>query len=282
MSRSTQALGYLIPLLLLVVALGACAGPAVEVRAPAEERNITSWGDTVLVHTQRREDGRQRFLLLKPNEPEAAVVLFPGGSGRIEINEYGNIRRGGNPLVRSRNDFKLDGMLVAVMDTPDDRNTLAGFRFTERHMLDIKGVIAYLREGYDVPVWLIGHSRGTVSAAMAAGALGDEGPDGIVLAASLTRRSHGESVYRADTDGVRVPVLVVHHRQDACHVTPYTGAADLVDAFPNAPATELITIEGGGPTRGPACEPFHYHGFVGQESQTMRAITDWIKAHPPQ
>jgi pimeloyl-ACP methyl ester carboxylesterase len=209
------------------------------------------------------------------------VVLFAGASGAIGLDETGWIRREFGFLVGSRHRFVAEGLAVAVIAPPTDRASLDGFRPTRRHVLDLKSVIAYLRATLGVPVWLVGHSRGTVSAAYVTAHLPPpEGPDGLVLTASLFVYSDGESVYSANPDAIRVPTLLVHHASDACHLTPPRMAPRYLDRLDNAPAKALIVIEGGWADGNP-CRSWHYHGFRGREAETVRAIAEWIRAHTP-
>ena len=263
-----------------LLALGSGCASVVERSGPPDEHRPSAGAAVVL--TQQRENARQPFLLLLPPQPRAVAVLFPGGDGDIDLDaQTGAIGRGGNFLVRTRNDFVRHGLAVALIAPPTDRDTLRGFRTVDAHVLDIKGVIAYLRARLHVPVWLIGTSRGTISAATVTSRLaGPDGPDGLVLTASVTVAAQGESVYSARLDAIRVPTLIVHHRDDACRVTPLAGVQRLLADLAHPAAKELIVIEGGGPPRGPVCEPRHYHGFIGKETETVQAIADWIKAHP--
>jgi len=79
--------------------------------------------------------------------------------------------------------------MVVVVDAPSDRQNppdLSGFRGTPEHITDLKAVIAWLRKQADVPVWLVGTSCGTESAAFAATSLtGHDGPDGLVLTSTI-------------------------------------------------------------------------------------------------
>src|SRR5215813_5817400 len=114
----------------------------------------------------------QRMLVLLPPDPKAAVILFAGGHGGLHIFPNGSFGWGeGNFLVRSRQLFADKGLLVAVVDAPSDRLSspfLAGFRQRPEHAADTKAVIAWAREAAKGPVWLVGTSRGTQSAAYAA------------------------------------------------------------------------------------------------------------------
>jgi hypothetical protein len=59
------------------------------------------------------------------------------------------------------------------------------FRISSAHAGDIVAVAAYLKMQVGVPVWLIGTSTGTFSAA--AGAIAAKGIDGLVLTSTITR-----------------------------------------------------------------------------------------------
>lgn len=114
----------------------------------------------------------QRMLVVTPPEPKAAAVLLAGGDGGLQIFPNGSMKWGnGNFLVRARQLFAEQGLMVAVVDAPSDRQSppyLRGFRQTPQHAADLGAVIARLRENAKAPVWLVGTSRGTQSAAYAA------------------------------------------------------------------------------------------------------------------
>lgn len=259
--------------------LGAYLGYAVEkINGPVVEKKLS--GNEYLVKVSRRVGATQGFLLIVPERIQASVVLFAGGHGRLAIDDYGTIHKlGGNFLVRSRDYFAREGMMVAVVDTPSDRRTLHNFRTSLAHALDIKGVIAYLRQKKDVPVWLVGTSRGTVSAANAATRLHEGGPDGIVLTSTVFEPSRRPSVYNTDLNAIDVPVLLAHHKHDGCKVTPYSGTSPFMNSVPNAAKVELITFEGQIGNAGNPCGGKSAHGFLGEERIVVKAIADWIKAN---
>src|SRR4051812_14891045 len=132
----------------------------------------------------------QRLLVLAPAAPKAAIVLLTGGHGGMGIFPNGSMQRGeGNFLIRSRQAFADQGLLVVVVDAPSDRQTspyLTNFRQTPDHATDLKAVIAWARTQAQVPVWLAGTSLGTQSAGyVATEVTGPEGPDGIVLTSTI-------------------------------------------------------------------------------------------------
>ena len=72
----------------------------------------------------------------------------------------------------------------------------------------------------------------------------------------------------------KAQVLVVHHRQDACFVTPPSRVPELMARL-DASRSALRTYEGG-KAEGPECDPWHHHGFNGIEDQVVGDISDWI------
>jgi hypothetical protein len=126
-----------------------------------------------LIEVESPRGVTQKFLLIQPDNPKAAVILFAGGKGALKL--YKGMRGGPgmnwgkkNFLVRTREDFAEYGLMVATVDAPSDhqgrRGMLGGFRSSQDHVQDIDTVIARLREFADVPIWLVGTSRGAESA----------------------------------------------------------------------------------------------------------------------
>ena len=215
----------------------------------------------------------QRMVVLTPPEPKAAVVLFAGGHGGLQIFPGGSFKWGeGNFLVRSRELFAEQQLVVAVVDAPSDRQRppyLAGFRQTPEHAADIKAVIAWLRAQTKVPVWLVGTSRGTQSAAYLATQLdGAEGPDGVVLTSTILTDDAGRPVPAMPLERVRVPVIIAHHEQDGCKHCRFSDLPLLTGKLKDA---KLLTFKGGF-DRGDPCEAFAHHGFNGIERDVVAKI----------
>ncbi|WP_443083489.1 alpha/beta hydrolase [Variovorax sp. PBL-E5] len=226
----------------------------------------------------------QRFVHLAPDKPRAAVILLAGGHGGLRIFPNGSFGWGdGNFLVRTRELFAQQGLVVAVVDAPSDRQSapfLSGFRQTPEHVADLKAVIAWLRDQTGVPVWLVGTSRGTQSAAWAATQLprADGGPDGLVLTSTILSDPRSRAVPAMPLERVAVPVLVVHHQQDGCALCAFALTPGLMEKFTAAPRKELIAVSGG-ISRGDPCEAAAYHGYNGVEADVVGRIAAWITAH---
>ena len=223
----------------------------------------------------------QRMLVLSPQNPKAAVILFAGGHGGLQISPSGSLGwGGGNFLVRTRQLFADQGLWVAVVDAPSDHQSWpylsSDFRQQPEHAADIKAVIAWARKQANVPVWLVGTSRGTQSAAYVATELkGAEGPDGLVLTSSILTDGKSRSVPAMPLGELRIPVLVVHHEQDGCKYCLFNDVPGLMEKLGRAPKKQLLAFKGG-EDRGNSCEAKAYHGFNGIEREVVAQIANWM------
>lgn len=223
----------------------------------------------------------QSYLLSSPatGKARAVALLFPGGAGKVDLErEAGRtLLDRGNFLVRSRRLFTGNGIAAAVMDAPSDQSLGLEdeFRVGSAHAEDIGRVVADLKSRYPgLPVFLVGTSRGTISAASAGERLGP-GVDGVVLTATLflaTRRRPGLSGF--DFSSIRVPLLFVHHVDDGCDYTPHSAAKRLADRYP------VVSVSGGLPPQSKPCEAMSPHGFLGREADTVDAIAKWMLKQP--
>jgi pimeloyl-ACP methyl ester carboxylesterase len=241
--------------------------------------------DLVTITTPR--GARQAFILIKPDKPTAAVILFAGGHGGLGLKSATEMKWGAqNFLVRSRDRFAAEGLMVAVMDAPGDRpkGMNAIFRMGASHAEDIGAVAAYLKAQADVPVWLVGTSMGTYSAAE--GAIAAKNVDGLVLSSTITgakpqwkiAKSHADGVASMPLGSIKVPVLVLAHSKDGCDLSPAAGAPKLAKRLTSAAKVETVLLDGGAPSRSRACEAKAEHGFWGIEDKAVGAIATFIKA----
>lgn len=241
-----------------------------------------------LITLETRPGATQSYLLLAPKgaPPQAAALLFPGGTGSIRLRLEGSIIRFGsnNFLVRSRQLFVRAGVAAAVIDAPSDRaeGMTNAFRKSDAHAHDVAAVVADLGRRYPgLPVFLVGTSMGTVSAAYAGRALGADAA-GVVLTStpfrpSGRRSAHGDSnLSDFDLDDIKAALLIVHHAADACGICPYD------EARRRAGDRALVTVSGGDPPRSGPCEALSAHGYLGKEEETVGAIVRWMLKKPAQ
>ena len=238
--------------------------------ALAEDKLIkldTRPGVSVSVYTMKRDGAA------------ATVVLLPGGGGGIGLKD--GVPTSDNFLVRSRDHFAAHGFNVAVVSRPTDKELDYEFRVSPAHIEDLRQVVEYLKTDTGLPVWLVGTSRGTVSAAAAAITFGNEKLAGLALTSSVTSNKRTGAVPEQKLEAIRIPVLVLHHEKDACSVTFPRGARWIIDGLKNAPVKKLVMVNGGANPTGDPCEPLHWHGFIGMEKQAVDIMANWIKNPMP-
>ena len=216
--------------------------------------------------------------------PEAAALLLSGGGGNVAMRvENGQPKfNQGNFLPRSRREFIRNNILPVILDNPTDQQAGEGmsdeFRESVAHATDIRAVRAELAKRHPgLPVFVVGTSRSTLSAAHLAKSLPND-LKGAVLTSSLFyagQRQGARPVLAAyKWSDIKIPVLIVHHQDDACGATPYFEAKKLASRYP------LITVHGGKPPESGPCDPLHNHGFYGKEPETVDAIAAWMLGKP--
>ncbi len=241
--------------------------------------------DSSLVSIQTPRGAKQSFILIKPEKPVASVILFAGGHGGLGLKSASAMQWGaGNFLVRMRDAFAAQNLMVAVIDAPSDQSKgmNAIFRMGAGHAGDIGAVAAHLKTQAPVPVWLVGTSMGTFSAA--GGAIGGKG-DGLVLTSTITRSkpdwkiaaSHPNGVASMALQRVSVPTLILSHRKDGCDITPASDAPKLSARLTSAKTVETALLDGGDPPQSEPCDAKAQHGFLGIEKQAVETIARFIK-----
>jgi hypothetical protein len=226
------------------------------------------------------------------SEP-TALVLLVGGGGHLALDDQGCPRAlKGNSLVRSLPHFHEAGFVTALVDSPSDysgEDGLAGFRTAPEHADDIGRVIADVRARTRGAVWLVGTSRGAISAANAASRLsGPAAPDGLVLTSALMSGGRGgvkpwvtNTVFDLPLEAIRVPVLVVGHAADTCLRSP-AGLMGGITARTAGAREQVVTVTGGPDSIGgssslDACQGRSPHGFLDQEAEVAAGIARFVR-----
>jgi hypothetical protein len=222
-----------------------------------------------------------------------ALVLLAGGGGHLDLDGNGCARLlKGNSLVRSVPLFRAAGFFAALVDAPSNHHGeygLGGLRVAERHAQDLGKVVADVRARTKGQVWIVGTSRGAISAVNAAARLsGPSAPDGIVLTSALTAGQRGakkawvaHSVFDLRLEEIRMPVLVVGHAADRCVRSPAALMGNIV-ARTNGVREQVVTVMGGTAKPGgspsvDACEGRSPHGFVDQEAEVAAGIARFVR-----
>ena len=207
------------------------------------------------------------------------VALFPGHPGIMRLREEdGRLRfdLGGNFLVRSRRQWLDEETLVAVIDAPSNEwtNFSQRFRETPRYGADVAALLTEIGSKYGIADWtFVGTSEGSISA-YHAGRMNPELAKRVILTASVIRAGrNGPGLSSVTYSELKSKLLWVNHEEDPCDFTLHS----LVKSAAQRSGAPLVTVRGGGPTRGDSCQAFTQHGFVGVERETVLAMRSWIK-----
>lgn len=257
--------------------------------------NESGCGEVVTLRTHGSTTTRYALAQPQAAAPEGrrvALVLLAGGGGDLDLDDKGCPRQlTGNSLVRSLPLFHAAGFATALLDAPSDfigGDGLGGFRIEATHAEDIGKAIADVRARIKSAVWLIGTSRGAISAVNAASRLsGHTAPDGLVLTSALMSGFSGgriawvaHSVFDLPLENIRVPVLVIGHAEDRCIRSP-PGMMRDITARTNGAREQVVTVTGGPGSEGVsgvgACVGRTPHGFLEQEAEVAAGIARFIR-----
>jgi hypothetical protein len=205
------------------------------------------------------------------------IALFPGHPGIMKLQEDDgkpqyDLR--GNFLVRARRHWLDEETLVAVLDAPSDEwaTFSQDFRATARYGIDIAAALKQIP--YEVQEWtFVGTSEGSISAFHAA-RMNPGIARRVILTSSLFAFTpNGRGLSNAKFAELAAPVLWVHHEDDPCRFTSYRDAK----MYAERTRSPLVTVRGGGPEKGGACQAFSAHGYVGVEREVVLAMRSWVK-----
>ena len=253
----------------------------------------------MVVQLEPRPGVKLNVLLIKPENPIASIILFPGGPGYLgltktfgkpKINRINDVY-----LVRNRYNFAREGLMVALVDVPSDcmkkgdwgvrTKSDNPYKLSTEQIEDIKAVVAHLKSEKNCPVWIMGTSRGTLSVANAGINIKD-GIDGLVFTSTLTERGekHKFLVYQPnavldlDLEKITVPVLIVSHRDDYCPSSLPSTSEQLKDRLVNAEEVRLGFFSGGNKQEGSVCGWLSPHGFYGIDDRVDKQVANYIKS----
>ncbi len=204
---------------------------------------IAAWPHPLLANTrlfqlETRDGIRSRLIVYRPDKPVAALVLFPDGSGRLELTHVFNRPDIGRhkeiPFALMGNLLERNIMIV-LPDTPLDHSSHLGlngwhgsgiFRISADHAQDVREIVAFIKSKEDIPVWLAGIRMGTFSATNAAIRLGNV-VDGLIIAGGITQCPEQRTLLHLCPEGlmgmdlfdIAVPTLVLSGGSD----DPFTG-----------------------------------------------------------
>lgn len=236
--------------------------------------------DALVTVSTAREGQSISYWWMPADGASTTVLLLSGGAGGLGLKEGRPQSR--NFLIRSRDLFRAEGFNVALLGNPSDKRAMDdAWRTSDLHLSDVLQVLKDIRQrGATQPVWLVGTSRGTISATALAIGLQDQ-IAGVVLTSSVAGFNVPAAVHRLALDQLRMPVLVYHHRDDACRITLARDAEWIVKGLQKSRVKKFFVVEGGENPSGDPCEAMHWHGFIGMEPRAVKDLAGWIRQPTP-
>jgi pimeloyl-ACP methyl ester carboxylesterase len=240
--------------------------------------------DDIAVTIATRPSVTQSFIANIQANPVAVVILFPGGNGvfTAQANPDGSLAIANkNFLIRSRQMFSAANIATVLVNTPSDRPSGfdEAFRKSPEHAQDVADVLDWITQHTSAPVWLVGTSMGTISAAANAVALQNK-IAGVILTSSITVTSRyvpDGGVSTLNLAAISVPALVMDDTEDACGISPPGNASALAAHMSASPRAKSILIDGGDPPVSGPCGALSYHGYLGVETQAVSTMINFIE-----
>ncbi len=208
--------------------------------------------------------------------PTRLAVLFPGYPSVVrpvvEGQTMTSSRLSGNFLIRARRHLISHEIATLIVDCHSDSGDYCSSAYQsslERHQAVVKLIEAVKKQYPSIQqIWAIGTSMGTVSSSFAL----THQPKiyaGAIHTASITEPNARNS-YRELSNFDYAPSnhIFVHHQNDPCYLTTYSGAKSIAEKYQRP----LVTVTGGGDFRGDACRAYTEHGFRGKEKEVMGGI----------
>ncbi|MGE5539136.1 MAG: hypothetical protein ACM30I_10985 [Gemmatimonas sp.] len=227
--------------------------------------------------TPRRGISQNLYVVDAQGAPWATAILYVGGEGMV--GQPGRLTK--NFLMRIKDQLSSAGIGLIYPGLPSDRQQgLGNARNDDEHVKDAAAIVAWARAWSPAPIFVIGTSRGTVSAVNIAAHLPPGALAGAALTSSVTRRSRkGEDAIDFRYAGqITLPVLVMHHRDDGCRVTPPADVPKLVESLKVSSRVTTVWITGGSEPQSEPCEALSRHGYIGVEREATTAMIDWMKS----
>jgi hypothetical protein len=237
-----------------------------------------------IVAVNVRPDVEIKLAIIVPSaEPKGIMLMFPGGDG-AGSNSFsgkpgGAIGLGDNFVVRTAPAFVRQSYIVAIMDAPSDQSFGMSKKFREsaQHHQDVRKVIEFLKARYkQKPLYPAAFSMSNVSVVSLAAKNSDLPISGVIFISGVWK----SIIYFGEISNysfLAYPVLVVHHKDDACGSCLVDGANTFYDLLKTKGRKNIVIAQGGAPySMAHPCGPLHYHGYAGMEDIVVRIIVNWM------
>ena len=210
------------------------------------------------------------------------AVFIPGYPSvfrpAVENGVMVSTKLSGNFLIRSRRHLADESIAILTVDCQSESGDIcsSSYQASNERQLHIQKLISEIKKRYPTiqEVWLIGTSMGTISSSFMP-TYAPKSYAGAIHTAAITepiaRNSYRELI-NFDYKKSGIPQFFIHHKDDPCYLTTWSGAKSISDKY----GIPLITVFGGSNFQGNPCNAFTEHGFRGKESEVMQTIREII------
>lgn len=223
-------------------------------------------------------------------EARATLVFIPGGEGRAGIKPDWTVDHGYfskyhfNLMLRRLADPAVTSgrFNVVIFDSPIELPTANHWsvaRTGSEHLSRVEDVVRHYREALGKPVWVMGHSMGTISITEFYKRLQEKRSEDLVAGLIYSGGENGASFNYETT---RLPVLVLHHENDECPGNTANSArrlhSKLVEGGNTVAELALIATGTRSPNSNNPCRS-GYHMYYGAVSDVASLLDQFMTKH---
>lgn len=210
------------------------------------------------------------------------AVLIPGYPSvfrpAVENGVMISTKLSGNFLIRSRRHLADESIAILTIDCQSESGDIcsSSYQASNERQVHVQKLINEVKKRYPTiqEVWLVGTSMGTISSSFMP-TYAPRAYAGAIHTAAITepyaRNSYRELI-NFDYRKSGAPQFFIHHKDDPCYLTTWSGAKSISDKY----GVPLITVFGGSNFQGNPCNAFTEHGFRGKELEVMQTIREII------
>jgi hypothetical protein len=212
-------------------------------------------------------------MLHERRDAELTVIVVMGHPGHFDLKVGDHFVK--NQTARMMGALPYRSKIktnVVILDSPSFLQGI-GARSSNNHLERIESVITFYKEKFNLPIWLFGHSDGSISVSEY---LNQSNDSKKLLAGAVLSAGRDETRITKDW---KTPALIIHHEKDACDVTTFGGAQRYFNRIKekNTSATEFATVVGGTSSGAPCSTG--YHMYEGAFGETLGLIEDFMAKH---
>jgi hypothetical protein len=210
------------------------------------------------------------------------AVFIPGYPSvfrpAVENGVMVSTKLSGNFLIRSRRHLADESIAILTIDCQSESGDVcsSSYQASGERQAHVQKLINEVKNRYPTiqEVWLVGTSMGTISSSFMP-TYDSRAYAGAIHTAAITepyaRNSYRELI-NFDYKKSGAPQFFIHHKDDPCYLTTWSGAKSISDKY----GVPLITVFGGSNFQGNPCNAFTEHGFRGKELEVMQTIREII------